>query len=212
MEKEIILTPEELYYLGGVMEAKYIDYAYVSAMEDIQQNHAIYERDAKNGLEKKGILEEDFSGNFEISSDGSRLLSPLFFGEFESSIGVTKREDSDRTETTRFHYLDGRVVKVTEKDRQWHLQEYSPEKVEQDIQNLLPDGAKSEIQEGEEIFETDKVTDILVLKHVHIGIDSLVKVYFYCGDKIFSENEQEDIVLQKPAELLKEMKQIVGEE
>ena len=32
MENAIKLTAEELYYLGGLMQAKYIDYDYISAM------------------------------------------------------------------------------------------------------------------------------------------------------------------------------------
>ena len=50
VENEITLSPEELYYLGSVLQAKYIDYAYVAAMDDIGQNYALFESEAKESV------------------------------------------------------------------------------------------------------------------------------------------------------------------
>ncbi len=88
MEKEIILTPEELYYLGTLLQAKYIDYAYVAAMDDIGQNYKLFEKETGAALVSKGILLEDFSGNTEISEAAAGLLRPIFFGETETSIDI----------------------------------------------------------------------------------------------------------------------------
>ena len=37
MQHEFVLTPKELYFLGSIFRARYIDYAYISAMDDIQK-------------------------------------------------------------------------------------------------------------------------------------------------------------------------------
>ena len=69
MQKEVILSPEELYDLGTRLQARYIDYAYVAAMEDIGQNYPLFERETGAALVKRGILEEDFSGTVTISAE-----------------------------------------------------------------------------------------------------------------------------------------------
>ena len=34
----LLLTPRELYCLGGILNAKYIDYAYIAALDDAGQD------------------------------------------------------------------------------------------------------------------------------------------------------------------------------
>ena len=75
MENAIKLTAEELYYLGGQMQAKYIDYDYISAMGDIQKNYRMYESNAVDGLAGKGLIEEDFSGEITVSVSIEELLA-----------------------------------------------------------------------------------------------------------------------------------------
>ena len=36
---ELILTYEQLYFLGEILKAKYIDYRYIKAMQDIQKQY-----------------------------------------------------------------------------------------------------------------------------------------------------------------------------
>lgn len=35
MDNEIVLSAKELYYLGKLMQARYIDYSYIAAMDDV---------------------------------------------------------------------------------------------------------------------------------------------------------------------------------
>mgnify|MGYP000429586944 CR=1 FL=1 len=79
MENAIKLTAEELYYLGGLMQAKYIDYDYISAMGDIQKNYRMYESNAVDGLAGKGLIEEDFSGEITVSVSIEELLIILVY-------------------------------------------------------------------------------------------------------------------------------------
>lgn len=96
MENAIKLTAEELYYLGGQMQAKYIDYDYISAMGDIQKNYRMYESNAVDGLAGKGLIEEDFSGEITVSVSIEELLSPVFFGDFEAEIDICGVQEDSR--------------------------------------------------------------------------------------------------------------------
>ena len=83
---EIVLTPEELFFLASKMEAKYLDYEYLSMMGDIQTDYEVKETKAMESLSSKGYIEEDFEGNIEVGEDVSKIVSPLFFGKIECLI------------------------------------------------------------------------------------------------------------------------------
>lgn len=41
MDNEIVLSAKELYYLGKLMQARYIDYSYIAAMDDVGKNYSV---------------------------------------------------------------------------------------------------------------------------------------------------------------------------
>ena len=57
--KELILSPEEIYYIGKVSGGKYLDYDYIAAMQDIGKRGKIKAQEILDGLERKGYAEED---------------------------------------------------------------------------------------------------------------------------------------------------------
>lgn len=89
--KEVILSPEELFFLARKMKAKYLDYEYLSLMGDIQNDIDVKEEKAKESLSSKGFVEEDFEGNIEVENDVVELLNPVFFGTIECLI---KKQDN----------------------------------------------------------------------------------------------------------------------
>ena len=52
--KELILSPEEIYYIGKVSGGKYLDYDYIAAMQDIGKRGKIKAQEILDGLERKG--------------------------------------------------------------------------------------------------------------------------------------------------------------
>ncbi len=102
MKEEVQVTPEELYYLGKCMQAKFIDYAYIAAMNDIQQNYTLQEQRSLETLEEKELIEEDFSGEIDIPDEVRQLFEPVFFGRKESRL--------DNGEVYRFHILGNRLT------------------------------------------------------------------------------------------------------
>lgn len=201
MEQEIRVTPEELYYLGGLMDAKYIDYEYVAAMGDIQINPSMYQSKVKAALAGKGMLEEDFSGNMELSQVVKESMAPIFFGEFESSMDICILGEEERTENIKYHFYENRIVRVVREENDWDIRIENPEGLEREIKKWIP---KTDVKEQNAVFDSENVSQIIVIKHVEIGEESIVKVYFLCGDVFFSENEKDEVV---PVE----WKTVVGE-
>ena len=102
MKEEVQVTPEELYYLGKCMQAKFIDYAYIAAMDDIQKDYILQEQRALETLEDKDLIEEDFSGEIDIPEEVRLLFEPVFFGRKESLL--------DNGEVYRIHILGNRLT------------------------------------------------------------------------------------------------------
>lgn len=96
MGKEIVITPVELYFAGKFLQAKYIDYTYVAAMDDIMSDYASAEKEAVEGLVSAGIMTEDFSGNLEVTVRAKRILNPIFFGEMEATVEIYSVDDKSQ--------------------------------------------------------------------------------------------------------------------
>ena len=47
MDNEIVLSAKELYYLGKLMQARYIDYSYIAAMDDVGKNYSVFESESE---------------------------------------------------------------------------------------------------------------------------------------------------------------------
>lgn len=102
MQREVKLTPVELYFLGKRMGARYIDYQYIAAMPGIQDSYVSREQETIRTLEERGFLMEDFSGDVEIDDDIKETLAPIFFGRTESVVQAEQPH--------RFHVYDGKVA------------------------------------------------------------------------------------------------------
>lgn len=208
MDNTIKLTAEELYYLGGIMQAKYIDYDYISAMNDIQNNYRLYESNVVNDLSKKGLIEEDFSGDITIAVSMEELLRPVFFSDFEAEIDICNiREDNrkivklhtDQGETTLVELDENHLVlkKMQEND----VVEYG-----KDIFSFIKDETDENIE-----FDEQKVSDIYILKNTVIGGESDVRILFRIGNSIFVENEKEQIAKTTFSNLIQEIQAVLVE-
>ena len=138
MEQGITITPEELYYLGEQMGALYMDYDYVASMEDIQMNSLLYESRVKTGLAAKGLLEEDFSGNIELSEWAKELLKPVFFATFESSVDYCGT-GGEEVETVKFYGSDdGMMRMVSREGRGWKVCPCSSHELLGELERRMP--------------------------------------------------------------------------
>ena len=112
---ELILTYEQLYFLGEILKAKYIDYRYIKAMQDIQKQYIYLKNKNISELLGAGVLQEDFSGNLKVLPVYEALLSPIFFGEEETCV-----ETSDG-QAYLFHQKEGEQTAVAVVENQLHI-------------------------------------------------------------------------------------------
>ena len=193
MENAIKLTAEELYYLGGLMQAKYIDYDYISAMGDIQKNYRMYESNAVDGLAGKGLIEEDFSGEITVSVSIEELLSPVFFGDFEAEIDICGVQEDSR-KIVKLHTDQDKTTLVELDENQLVLKKMQGNDVVEygkDIFGFLKDETDENIE-----FDEQKVSEIYILKNTVIGGESDVRILYHGfnnWENHFMEDENEEI-------------------
>ena len=188
MQKEIELTPEELYYLGSFMQAKYIDYAYVAAMSDIKQNYSLFENETKASLVSSGILMEDFSGQVEIDEETAGLLKPIFFGETETSLDICSLGDENAVSVHKFHFYDGIITMVTGNDGKLIIKSIDQVGIRTIVEGLLPDDYDVVSSIVTEVSEKT-VTRFIAAKSIFIGKTSAVKTFLEADGIFYQENE-----------------------
>lgn len=90
--EECRLTPVELYFLGVLMDAEYIDYEYISSIPEIYDNYRVIEQNTLDRLEEKNLIEQDFDGTITVNDQLEDLLKPVFFGLVECKVLTTWSE------------------------------------------------------------------------------------------------------------------------
>ena len=188
MERELILTPEELYYLGRILQAKYIDYAYVAAMNDIKQNFTLFEQEAKATLVSAGVLAEDFSGNVTIDQNALKILRPIFFGEVESSVDICCLGESNSVGVNKFHFYDGVATKVTGENGKLILATIDQVGIKEFVTKLLAESYDSVRTVVEDIDQT-RITRFMAVKNILVGKTAIVKIYIESDGVIYEETE-----------------------
>lgn len=188
MSKNIIVSPEELYYLGTVLQANYIDYGYIAAMRDIQKNNEIYRSEVLESLVNKSYISEDFSGNIEVDDSVIRLVNPIFFGELESIVEV---KDINRTEENlvkRFHFYEGAIVSTMISNEDIFIEETDDSDIQAWLMSILP----QEYVETDKSYTLSEMSDdqmskIIAVKNTLVGKRASVEIYAEIDDTVFEE-------------------------
>ena len=171
--KELILSPEEIYYIGKVSGGKYLDYDYIAAMQDIGKRGKIKAQEILDGLERKGYAEEDFLGNLEVEPACTEMLQPVYQGMYESELIL--REESGASVHYKFHHMENRITSV-----ECHAQEY-----------------RVRTQDKEAYIAIDQAERSIILKGTHIGKDTCLYFYAEKGGSFYEidpEQKEETIL------------------
>lgn len=210
MSKEINITSEELYYLSAVMQAKYIDYVYVSNIVLMEESIKKLKEDAQRTLSEKKYIDEDFSGNVMVAYDVERVLKPVFFGEKESSV-TDINQKNDMASFTNYHFLDGDITAVTEIDEKLVFNLISTEEIENKIEKLIPSNYEDNVM-GEIEIAAENISRIISIKTFQVGVSSGVFVYIANEDGVFcTENGEEAFVSVGREEMITHFKKVILE-
>lgn len=162
MAETLLLSPEELYYLGWLMKAEYMDYAYAAAAQGLGGNFRLFTRMASAALAKKGILQEDFSGELELDPSAARLLRPIFFGGSELTVDLCKLTGDRAVTAYKFHFFEGMAVMMRCQADTLAVSATDSQGVLEAVAGLLPQGQA----QGAAVLSTDNLTQALAVKSV----------------------------------------------
>lgn len=144
MDNEIVLSAKELYYLGKLMQARYIDYSYIAAMDDVGKNYSVFESESEKSLSDKGCIEEDFAGEKEVNPVLECLLEPVFFGEREVSVNVCTVGEEPVLNRSNFHFFEDNITAVDLSDDILKLTTADDGMIRKFVHGILPENYSGE--------------------------------------------------------------------
>ncbi len=193
-EKELLLTPRELYCLGGVLNAKYIDYAYIAALDDIGQDFELFQKETLASLSAKGIIMEDFGGNMEMNEEYIPLLEPIFFGAVETSLDVCHIGDNVTVDVYKFHFYQDRITMVAGEEDHLLVKQIYKDDIFDMTKSILDqdyfDVSGVHITE----YDSEKVTRFLSAKSINIGVSSEVLTLIEFDGVFYIGSVENDLV------------------
>ncbi|MGN0165883.1 MAG: hypothetical protein ACI39R_06840 [Lachnospiraceae bacterium] len=184
MAKVIVLTPDELYYMGKVMHAKYIDYAYISAIKSIEVPYEIYMKEIRYSLIDKEIIDK-YSGDDTPDKDVAALLNPIFFGTFEASLDIYVTKDEGKIQVYKFHALDGAITMVTPKEDSLLIQAVDIPFIEALIKGVMPSAACDMTSESLYEISKEDVLAVYSFKRSSIGKFSDVRTLLKVNGRLY---------------------------
>lgn len=212
MDTSIVLSPTELYFMASFMGAKYIDYTYIAAMEDIEQNYTVKKHEAQARLTALGLIDEDFSGTITILPMAKDLLTPVFFGEREASIDISHVTGGDKLlELHRIHYHDGNMVHISLENMQFKIEQMAREELTALAETIVSEDYPTVEEKTVQLDET-MISRLIAVKKAIIGGDSTVLVFAESDGIIYYEVPSRQFRALARDEFVSTVKKLIREE
>ena len=187
MAETIVLTPEQLFFLGECMQAKFIDYAYIASMHELQRNYARIRNRCISELAQAGLVRERLSGEISVRPLPGALLKHVFFGETETTLEVYTPSESEIATVWRYHWLDGNATQVLQKG---HLLEVSSDGAES-LEKLVSQLTQTQdAPEAISEFRKDSITRIIMAKKAVVGKGYADIVLFEQNGGLYAANAE----------------------
>lgn len=166
MDDKLVLTAEQLFFLGTLMNAEHIDYDYIAAMHEISRNYQRLQRNCIGELAQSGIVRQRLNGETTLRPVPEKLLKNIFFGKTETILEVCVLGEQPERYTHRFHWLDGTVVHVQMKGKNLHIAESSREAMDALLAQYVTTNAQPKLADH---IRKESVTRILMAKRTVYG-------------------------------------------
>lgn len=112
MSKDFLLHPEDLFFLGEIMNATYIDYSYISLMHDIEKNYQQIRSKCFQDLSRSKVLRKRLNGEITIIPEIEKLLQNVFQGKKEAELEIWYQSDEKPHERYRYHFYQDSITEV----------------------------------------------------------------------------------------------------
>ena len=205
------LTARQLYYLGKLLDAKYIEYTYVSAVEQILDSFETYENEIRDELIAKGYLSEDFSGEITLNDDLKQVVSPLFFSAKEASIDVCQLGEDEDLQSYRIHVMDDKITLVENEEDHLKLENAGREDVEKIIDRILPEDYTDEKAPSISAFEAEKISEMITVKSADPETKCVTKTFVMTGGFLYEESTEDVISSVSKDKFIQDAQAILSE-
>ncbi len=159
----------ELFFVGKELHADHLNYAFLSAMQDIHARGAFFRVKSFEKLEDAGLLKEDLYGNIQISESLKAYLKPVFESKCEIEIAVYQLGEQTMREQYLLHLGDNRTVLSLMDGNKVFFQDLNEEELQGLIISLLPERYRNTSITLNEEIHVEKVERIIVVKRLIVG-------------------------------------------
>lgn len=175
MEEKLVLTPEQLFFLGTLMGARHIDYDYIAPMHEMGRNYQRTQRKCMDELSQQGIIRQRMSGEIKVRPEPEALLKKVFFGQTETVLESYTFDKSHQKQVYRFHWLEGTATQVQQLQQNLSICAVTQQQIDQLLSQLTQ---TKEQPEPLAKIEQEKVTGALVAKRATVGVGQSGVVLF----------------------------------
>ena len=141
MDQELVVRPEELFYVGKQMDGLYYNYDYYSAIPAVDQGGGkklLW--GCESSLAERGLLEENDEGDLTVSEAVKQMLQPIFFGERQAKVVSYPDIQKNEGYALYFHWFEDQCRMVWETKSGFSICAVKDSDVLAAIGAMLPDG------------------------------------------------------------------------
>ncbi len=167
--KELILSPEEIYFLGKEMDGDYLDYRYIEAMGDVEQRKAVLKQECIDSLCAKQVMKESMLGDLEINPDAVALMKPVFFSTFESAVDIYYGQEQMEMKSYLLYRNteDVFLLAFQQEDGLFRFEKLDAQQVAGLLISFMPEKYR-QLKESEEVKGDYTISRVLVFKNTQI--------------------------------------------
>lgn len=179
MDSVLKLRPEELFFLGDLMDGHYIDYAYIEAMHDIEKNYDALRSAATESLARAGIIRKRFSGEITVEPDAKKLLHNVFESKRSGEILLQTAGEEPSAVSHRYHFGDSGITEIVAEGEYLTVSAADPEQICKTIAEAL--GTHAADAKAPASPDAARITRMISAKHAVVG-EHLVQLEIYEQD------------------------------
>ncbi len=188
----LVLTADQIYALAYILDAKYLDYYYMS-LANRGNDNKLWLSEITKQLVSQGVLVEDFSGDTSIDPEIEEIVKPLYFSDKESSLDINIFGDNEENIGYRFHFLDDKVTMTRTVDDGFEVSNTDFAKIKDFISSLLPDNYTVESTKSNIVLDAGNVSRVFVAKRTDLNVGSLILTFVESDGVVYEEDVEDNI-------------------
>ena len=167
MDSVLKLRPEELFFLGDLLDGQYIDYAYVEAMHEIEKNYDAMRAKALEDLARAGIIRKRFSGAVTVMPEAEKLLRNVFGSKVSGEILLGIAGDSVTAVSHRYHFGEDSITEIVTEGGDFTVSEATADSIRRVIAEAV--GTHAADARAPEQPDTDRFSRMISAKRAVVG-------------------------------------------